>query len=1513
MTIEGFRLSPQQKHTWLAGAPEHLRARLTARIEGNLDPEKLDAALREVIARHEILRTSYARTPGVAIPVQVIGETGGYGVHEGTRTPEIDLATGPVLHLVRDGDTLTLELPAVSGDARGLANLLAEIAQCYADDAPGETMQYADISEWLNELLEAEDSAAGIAFWRGQNHTAADLARLSLPAVKPASRAPFAPAELSVRLPGPASENTLLAAWFALLARLTGQPELTVGVRFDGRPYDELASAPGLFAKTLPIHAALDNDTPFNALASRLETASGEAAEWQVFFDWDQITGGRGHFALAFDYTELPEAITLPGVILTPTACTAAIDRADLRISITRKIDALEAVFIHDQNRFNNADIARLAEEYQTLLAGLLADPTQRIGAYNLVGADESRLLASFNGTTIPALGGRIHDYIEAHAQQTPAAPAVIFEGNMLTYGDLDARANQLARHLRGMGVGPGMRVALCLERSLEIVVAILGVLKAGGAYVPIDPAYPEERIAFMLADCGAEVCVSEEKFRAMLSGLRSPVSRLVFLDTQWAGIARGDSSPLEPGFRQAQPAAQGKPTPDDPAYVIYTSGSTGQPKGVLVSHRNLVHSTLVREVVYPEKLSAFLLLSSYSFDSSIVGIFWTLTQGGALVLARQGEEQDILRLGALIEAHGVSHLLAVPSLYGALIESVPAAQLAALRVAIVAGEACPPALTAAHHARLKGVALYNEYGPTEGTVWATVCRIDAPVTGTSVSIGRPIPNVQVRIVDEQLQPLPVGVPGELLIGGAGVTRGYLGREALTAERFIDAEKVKRGRGAEEHNPSSPSLLFSSSPLPLFSSSLLYRTGDLARWLPDGNIEFLGRVDHQVKIRGYRVELGEIESALAAHPEIREAVVVAREDDPGRKQLAAYILPHVNAPSTAMLREYLSARLPEYMVPAFFVALENFPLTPNGKVDRNALPKPDDGAGRRASAYVAPRNDKEAALAKVFCEVLGLEQVSVNDNFFELGGDSIISIRIVARANLAGISINPMQIFQRQTIAELAEVVGQARPVNAEQGAVSGELPLTPIQRWFFEADPPDPDHYNMSLLLGVRLHIGQVELDEAVNLVVAHHDALRLRFARGKNGWTQSHAPAGERAPVHWFDLSGKSPAERAAAIASECAALQTGLKLERGPTVQAAYFDLGESQPGRLFLTCHHLATDVVSLQAIMDDLHTAIQEISRGGTVTLPLKTTSFKYWAERQQAHARQEALATELGYWLSENRRAVQPLPLDHPAGRQQNTIGDTAALTLKLSEAETTALLQDVPKVYRTQINDALLTPLAQAVSEWTGQPQVLLDQEGHGREDLFDDVDLSRTTGWFTTLAPLVLELPRPEPVEGGGDPGADLKFIKEQLRQIPNRGIGYGMLRHLRDTETRGKLAALPQTEINFNYLGKIDSVLPADRMFSFAPENRGPEQAPRTPRRHLLEVVALIRDGRLEVEWTYSTKAHSPATVERLAAEYLRHLRALIAHCLTAGAGGFTPSDFPEAGLSQVELDALLKGLE
>jgi non-ribosomal peptide synthase protein (TIGR01720 family) len=689
----------------------------------------------------------------------------------------------------------------------------------------------------------------------------------------------------------------------------------------------------------------------------------------------------------------------------------------------------------------------------------------------------------------------------------------------------------------------------------------------------------------------------------------------------------------------------------------------------------------------------------------------------------------------------------------------------------------------------------------------------------------------------------------------------------------------------------------------------LYKTGDLGRYLPDGNIEFLGRLDDQVKIRGFRIELGEIEAVLGQHPAVGETVVVVREDVPGNKHLVAYVVVNqATAATIPHLQQFLKQKLPEYMVPSAFVLLSALPLTPNGKIDRRALPAPDMTRPELAGTYVAPRTSVEELLAGIWADVLRLEKVGIHDNFFELGGDSILSIQVVARANQAGLPLTSKQLFGYQTIVELATVAGTTSVFQAEQGLVTGEVLLTPIQRWFFEQEFAEPHHWNQAMLLEVPPTLDMVLLSQLVQQLLVHHDALRLRFMRSASGWQQVNALPDEAVSCTKVDLSVLLEAEQGSAIEARAAELQASLNLSEGPLVRVALFYLGPNQPSRLLFIIHHLVVDGVSWRILLEDLQTGYQQLSRGLAISLPPKTTSFQGWAHQLSEYAQSTVLEQELDYWLAQSRFWITPLPRDYPQGKDANIAASASNVLVSLSSLETRALLQDVQQAYNTQINDVLLTALAQVFAQYLGIEYLMVDLEGHGREEIFSGVDVSRTVGWFTTIFPVLLELRETD------SPGSALKSVKEQLRHIPNRGIGYGLLRYLKENAAiTEKLRRLPQAEVSFNYLGQLDQVLSPDSMFQIAKESRGPERSRLGNRHHLLEVDAFVSGGQLKLYWTYSSSLHQRATIESLAQGFLTALRALIAHCQSPEAGGYTPSDFPLTQMSQDALDTTFTSIE
>jgi non-ribosomal peptide synthase protein (TIGR01720 family) len=571
------------------------------------------------------------------------------------------------------------------------------------------------------------------------------------------------------------------------------------------------------------------------------------------------------------------------------------------------------------------------------------------------------------------------------------------------------------------------------------------------------------------------------------------------------------------------------------------------------------------------------------------------------------------------------------------------------------------------------------------------------------------------------------------------------------------------------------------------------------------------------------------------------------------------------------------------MLPGAFVVLGQLPLTPNGKVDRRALPAPDQADRLPSSqAYVPPATPAEEMLAALWAELLGLERVGVHDNFFELGGDSILSIQVVARAHQAGLHLSPRLLFQHQTIAELARAASRARPVLAEQGLVQGDAPLTPPQRWLFERELPQPHHFNLSLLLVLNRPLRPDLLGLALSLLMKHHDALRLRFTRTGDGWSTRHTEAPTDFPVQTVDLSILPPEQQATALEQAAAQAQANLDLAQGPLLRVLLFDLGDSQPGRLLLVLHHLVVDPVSWQILLEDLLTAYHQLAMGLPPSLPPKTTSWQHWARRLAEHARSEAVRQELPFWLDPQRQQVEPLPQD--LGRGNNTAGEIQLVLVELDTTQTTALLQEMPKVYRTQINDVLLTALALACARWSGQPRLLVDLGAHGREELFDDIDLSRTVGWFATLYPVLLEVP------ADAAPGQALQAVKEQLGRVPNRGLGYGLLRYVAgDQDVAEQLRSLPQAEVYFDYLGQIDRSLPAEAGLALAAESSGPCLNPETRRRYLLEVTAAVLGGRLRMSWAYCPGRHHWATVEGLARNFLAALQEVVVHCQSPEAKG------------------------
>jgi amino acid adenylation domain-containing protein/non-ribosomal peptide synthase protein (TIGR01720 family) len=1523
-----YPLSPMQQgmlfHTLYTPESRMYFQHLSCVLQGCLQVPAFEKAWQQVVERHPVLRTAFVWEKR-SKPLQVVCKSvklrwthydwsalslSEQKEHLETflqvdRTRGFELNQAPLMHFTLiqtavDAYQFIWSYHHLLIDGWSLPNIVQEVFAFYEVFSRNDDLNlkmprpYRDYIAWLQK----QDNSKTEAFWRQKLAGFIAPTPLSVDRALTNSQTQSSYSEQEIHLPEETTmalqafarqhqltlNNLVQGAWALLLSRYSGESDVIFGATVSGRPPDLIGveSMVGLFINTLPIRVKIPEAAELLPWLKALQAQQVELEQYAHtpladIQGWSDVQRGIALFESIMVFENYPVDESLKQQI-------AHLNIDDIRsleqTNFPLTVVASPGKQIHlkisyDTSRLDDGAIARMLGHLQTLLAGFVAKPEQCLSDLSLLTEPErDRLLFEWNDKQAAYSQDLcIHQLFEQQVERNSDTVAVTFEERQLTYGELNARANQLAHHLKSLGVRADTLVGICLERSLEMVISILGILKAGGAYVPLDPTYPQERLSFMLTDSQIRVMLTQSSLQPQLPAHDAEV---LCLDSDWPTIALSSSQ---------NPIALS--TSANLAYIIYTSGSTGQPKGVAINHANVTRLfASTAEWFHFDSQDVWTLFHSFAFDFSVWEIWGALINGGRLVVVPYWVSRSPEAFYELLCQERVTVLNQTPSAFQQLIQteqSLTHLDKLALRFVIFGGEALEIQSLKSWFDRHgdEFPQLVNMYGITETTVHVTyrpITLADLRESKGSV-IGRPIPDLQVFVLDAQQRLLPIGVPGEMYVGGDGLARDYLNRSELTQARFIP-------------NP------FSSDP-----QARLYKTGDLARYLSNGDLEYLGRIDNQVKIRGFRIELGEIESALSQHQSVLQAVVMAREDIPGTKRLVAYLVCNEQIPTVNDLRRFLQEKLPEHSIPAMFVFLETFPLTPNGKVDRRALHAPDL-TRQLEEIVVAPRNLNEQTLAQIWTEVLGIERVGINDNFFALGGDSILSLQIIARANQTGLQLTPKQLFANQTIAELATVVGTSAKIHAEQGLVTGAVPLTPIQQWFFEQQLPELHHYNQSVVLSVSADIKPELLKQVLQQLVLHHDALRLQFDRTDSYWEQQNAGFEETVSLQVVDLSEQLLEVQHAELERIGSELQASLNLSDGSLMRAALFQLGSDKPCRLLLAIHHLAVDGVSWRILLEDLLAAYQQVSCGEAIRLPPKTTSFRYWAQRLNEYAQSSDLLAELDYWRDRADKIIIPLPADKTLG--ENSTASAATVSISLSTAETQTLLQEVPKAYNTQVNDILLAALALTMREWTGQNLLHLNLEGHGREDLFDEVDLSRTVGWFTTIFPVAIAL------EDTGNLGDILKSVKEQLRQVPLKGIGYGVLRYLSGDEAIAtKLRAL-SPQIGFNYLGQFDQTLDRTSEFQLTTESIGSTQTLAGQRSHLLDINSFIVEGQIQIDWTYSTNIHESKTIDNLAKLFAQQLRSLIAHCLLPEAGGYTPSDFPLAKLNQSHLDRILTSL-
>ncbi|MER6444398.1 amino acid adenylation domain-containing protein [Streptomyces venezuelae] len=1560
---ERLPLSFAQRRLWLLdsvrGPGTTYNVPLAVRLRGPVDTGALAAAVRDLVARHESLRTVFREHEGE--PYQVVLPAGRAGVELTVREVAadrleeeavragghvFDLAAEPpvrvtLLRAAAEDHLLVVLVHHIATDEGSAGPLLADLDRAYAARSAGAEpgfaplpVQYADFALWQRELLgDADDpeSVAGrqAAYWR--QALAGAPAELALPADRPRPAVPSyegdvvtfeVPARVGAGLARIAREGgaTLFmvahAAVAALLHRLGAGEDIPLGSPVSAREGEELDGLVGFFLNTLVLRADLSGDPSFTELVARVrDTGLAAFAHADLpleavveAVDPERSPSRNPLFQTMVTHhstdSAVPELFGLPAREFTVETGGAKFD-LEIAFGASEEHGAIAGGIRFASDLFDRTTVELLARRLLLLLDAVVEAPERPVSAIEVMDPAERELaLHGWNDTGHPVGGARTLAALVAGGAKVETGPALVFEGDELSRADFEERVNRLARLLIDRGVGPESVVAVALPRSFDLVVALHAVVRAGGAYLPLDLGLPTERLAYMTRTAEPVLILTDTMSVTLLAPevggervlLDSPTVR-----TRLAALAGSDLAEAE---RRAPLL------PHHPAYVIFTSGSTGMPKGVLVEHEAIVNRLRWMQDAYTLRPGDRVLQKTpASFDVSVWEFFWPLAEGVPLVIARPDGHKDPLYLAELIREQRVSVMHFVPSMLAAFLGETTIADCPSLRLVVCSGEALPSELVGRFHGSAAGapVALENLYGPTEAAVDVTsgACTALTATEGrASASIGLPVWNTRLYVLDDRLRPVPVGVPGELYLAGVQLARGYLGRPALTGERFTaDPYGVPGTR--------------------------MYRTGDLVRRLPDGRVDYLGRTDDQVKLRGFRIELGEIEAVLTSAPEVDQAAVVVREDQPGVRRLVAYAVPAPGATlDRGALRALAAARLPEYMVPAVFTELERLPLSANGKLDRRALPAPVIAvpAASAAPAAQVPAGTPEQILCALMGEVLGLPGVGPDANFFELGGDSIVSIRLVGLARKAGLTVSARQVFTHPTPAALASVAtvpeGPAAPAARTADAGPGPLPLPPVAAWLAERGGPFASFAQARL---VRLPAGarRPHLTAALQAVLDHHDGLRQLLTVPRPGvWSAEIRPAGSvdaAAVLEGVDAAGLSDAALRERVAAESERVWRLLDPESGDLVRAVHLDRGPDEPGRLLLVVHHLAVDEVSWQILLPDLQAAHEAAAAGRTPALEPVGTPLRAWTTHLLAEAQSPRRTAELDRWLA----AAPGGPL--LAGRPLDPSVDTAAtarrLSVRVSAERTAPLLQAVPAAFHGTVGDTLLSALALAVGDWaarSGRPRpdgFTVDLEGHGREqELLPGADLTRTVGWLTSIHPLRLPVGPYEPTAvtaGRTDAGALLKEVKELLRAVPDGGLGAGLLRY-NNPATARLFDPAARAEILWNYLGRQTGR--AGSAWGPAPEadalSARPD--PAMPLSHVLEITAEITDGdggrELTAHFIWAGEALSQDTVGQLADGWTAAVDALAAWADGGTSAGYTPSDLDLVDLDQDQITML-----
>ncbi|MEL7001783.1 MAG: amino acid adenylation domain-containing protein, partial [Bacteroidota bacterium] len=1469
-------------------------------LEGNLDIDRLHNAFVKLIKRHDLLRTYFSEengTPVQKISVDAFFEIRSIDVNNTTTCQELvtefirpfDLSNEPgfevgLIMINPFHHMLLVNMHHIITDGVSHNVLISEFMTLYNDDSLQDLrLQYKDYAVWQNDESN-NDFGQQKDFWIKEYQERPEHLDLPYDFPRPAvvdnkgknikfeiDEADTSELKALADQEGTTLFMVVFAMFNVLISKLGNQNDLIIGVPTAGRHHSDVEDMIGMFVNTLPIRNDVNSSQTFKDLllsitSKTLKCFDNEAYQYEDLIDELKIarnTSRNPLFDVLFTYENYEnKTLNIPGLKVTPQAPELGVAQFDIDLGVIEADDKLCFNLAYFTSLFKEETIQRFVAYFQHIKRTILDEPTILISELEILPAKEKdQLLIDFNNTTVAyPKNDSFVDLFESMVDQYPDKIAVIHNNHQLTYFELNGYANRIAHYLESRGIIKGQLVPLLLNRSIDLLAWMIGIQKAGGAFVAIDVRNPKTRILKILNDCSPFLVPIDLQHLNLLTNEELISFRSVVLC---------DEQDVEEHFREFQSTnIDSKVIVDDLAYIVYTSGSTGQPKGVMIHHGGLInHLRGLSDKLELDQNDTFAQTAECSFDVYVLQFLLTLIKGGSTRIIDREQVLDIDSLAQIVNNEAITIMELVPSLIRPLLQSDIDLDRTSnqLRWLITTGEPISYELVQDWYNRYPTKPLVNAYGPAEVSDDVTLYIIPNACSDiqNKVPVGKPLANLKVYVLNTDLDLCPIGVTGELYISGIGVGQGYWNDKEKTAEKFIENPFV--------------------SALSSTNHDVLYKTGDIGYWTPDGNIVVVGRVDNMVKIRGARIEIGEIEEALGAHEEIMECAVVVKGEE-GQEYLVGYYQSE-NEIANLDLKQHLSVRLPDYMIPPSYMHLEEMPRTLNGKLDRNALSDQDVTLDE---LYIPAFTNEQKLLVKIWSDVLGVKQLGITHNFFQVGGDSIKSIQISSRMRAEGYNLTVKDIFTYQTIEELSQHL--VRLTNqCDQSTITGGIPLSPIQKRYFEDVKVARHHYNQSMMLHFKNGISVEMVSAIFEKIQLHHDALRVVFKETDGQFIQENNGIDMSVSVYEEDLSGQI--EFDAKLLQCCNALQRSINIEEGPLVKLGLFH--NSDGSRLLIVIHHLVVDGVSWRIILEDIATLYDQAQNYDPLTLPLKTDSFQKWSRQLSNYIDTDDFEKGKQYWNRLAQMNTPMIPMDNEEG--ESSVRNTKQRSFKLDAQYTDRLLKDIHKPFNTNVNDILVTALMLSINDQYGFNEIKVDLEGHGRNTLGESIDITRTVGWFTSIFPVLLSCDSDDLIK-------TIKSVKEAIHNVPNDGFDHLVNNYLNDNATKEK-----RSGIVFNYLGQFDNSLNNDEV-KLSSHPRGMEIAPNQSVEYPLDISAAVYNGQLELAIDYCNTQFNDSTIQSLLDAFHQELIEVIAFCSDFKDMVLTPSDLTFRGLTIDELDHL-----